>query len=79
MTDKKIRDSFISEAIKGNFKNVKNNHDSDIQEVLKTNYLVIYKKSLKAIYLILVPLHNYYILKKIKRKLINDTENGAKN
>ncbi|WP_264337854.1 hypothetical protein [Wolbachia endosymbiont (group B) of Dolichovespula media] len=32
---KKIRDSLISEAIKGNFENIKNNHDSDIQEVLK--------------------------------------------
>ncbi|MFP3024297.1 MAG: hypothetical protein ACEY3K_16000 [Wolbachia sp.] len=33
---KKIRDSLISEAIKGNFENIKNNHDSDIQEVLKS-------------------------------------------
>ncbi len=33
---KKIRNSLISEAIKGNFENIKNNHDSDIQEVLKS-------------------------------------------
>lgn len=33
---KKIRDSLISEAIKGNFENIKNNYDSDIQEVLKS-------------------------------------------
>ncbi|WP_267959057.1 hypothetical protein [Wolbachia pipientis] len=33
---KKIRDPLISEAIKGNFENIKNNHDSDIQEVLKS-------------------------------------------
>lgn len=33
---KNIRDSLISEAIQGNFENIKNNYDSDIQEVLKS-------------------------------------------
>lgn len=33
---KTIRDSLISEAIQGNFENIKNNYNSDIQEVLKS-------------------------------------------
>lgn len=33
---KKIQDSLISEAIQGNFESIESNHDSDIQEVLKS-------------------------------------------
>ncbi|WP_353287992.1 hypothetical protein [Wolbachia endosymbiont (group B) of Gerris lacustris] len=33
---KEIRDSLISEAIQGNFESIESNHDSDIQEVLKS-------------------------------------------
>lgn len=33
---KKIRDSLISEAIKGNFESIKNNYDSDVQKVLES-------------------------------------------
>lgn len=33
---KNIRDSLISEAIKGNFESIKNNYDSDVQKVLES-------------------------------------------
>ncbi|WP_353279379.1 hypothetical protein [Wolbachia endosymbiont (group B) of Xanthorhoe designata] len=33
---KTIRDSLISEAIKGNFESIKNNYDSDVQKVLES-------------------------------------------